>query len=400
MRVVVFAETFPPKIDGVATMVTKTVEALRQCGDEVLIFASSGGPTEMFGAEVVGLPSFGFILYPELRLAPPRASIRAKLKAFQPDVIHVFEPVVLGIGGIYYSQVLKVPLVVSSHTNFAAYLRYYRVGLTERIIWSLMRERHRRGNVNLCTSTVTLEDLRTHGVGDLVLWQRAVDSDLFRPGARTEEMRNRLSGGEPHKRLLLYVGRLSAEKDVTKLREVIRALPEARLAIVGDGPERQGIEAHFAGTPTVFTGYLRGAELAAAFASADLFVFPSQTETLGLVLLEAMASGCPAVACRAGGIPDAIEDGMTGFLFEPDDPEGLVKTVKRALCDPARLEQVRAQARQDVELHSWGGATDQLRQLYCEAIEKHRSARPTKQWGRVKRVMSRSTVAVLRAMLP
>ena len=377
MRVVVMTETFLPKIDGVSTMVTKTVEALKQRGDEVMIFAPSGGPTELFGAEVVGMPSVRFILYPELRLALPRASMRAKLLAFQPDVIHVFEPAVLGVGGIYYSQALKVPLVVSSHTNLAAYLRYYRIGLLERLTWSLMRERHCRANVNLCTSTVTLEDQRKHGIGDLALWERAVDSDVFHPGAGTEEMRNRLSGGEPGKRLLLYVGRLSAEKEVTRLREVIRAFPEARLAIVGDGPERKALEEHFAGTPTVFTGYLRGAELASAYASADLFVFPSQTETLGLVLLEAMASGCAAVACRAGGIPDAIEDGVTGFLFETGDAKTLVMTVKRALGDPAKLEQVRMQARQDVELHSWGGATDQLRQLYCEAIGKHRAGGAT-----------------------
>jgi glycosyltransferase involved in cell wall biosynthesis len=400
MRIALMTEPFLPKIDGIVTMLTKTVECLRKKGDEVLLFAPSGGPKELFGAEVVGLPSVPFPLYRELRVALPRASMRAKLKAFDPDVIHVFEPVLLGWGGVYYSHVLKVPLVISSHTNIAAYLRYYRLGLAEGLVWSLMRERHRRAELNLATSTVTLHDLEKHGIRNLALWERAVDSHLFRPDARTAEMRNRLSGGEPDKPLLLYVGRLSAEKEVTKLREVIRAVPEARLAIVGDGPVRHELEKHFDGTPTVFTGYMRGEMLASAYASADLFVFPSQTETLGLVLLESMASGCPVVACNAGGIPDAVQDGVTGFLFAPGEPDGLVNTVKRALSEASDLDSIRARARQDVEQHSWEGATEQLRGLYAQVVHNRLTVKPKVPEGRLKRVTSRVTLSALRIFLP
>jgi glycosyltransferase involved in cell wall biosynthesis len=365
----------------------------------VLIFAPSGGPNELFGAEVVGLPSVPFPLYPELRLALPRTSMRTRLKAFDPEIIHLFEPALLGIGGIYYSQVLKVPLVISSHTNLPAYLRYYKLGILEKLTWMLMRERHRRSNLNLCTSSVTLNDLHTHGIEDLALWERAVDSNLFGPGARTAETRNLLSNGEPEKPLLLYVGRLSAEKEVARLRDVIRALPEARLAIVGDGPVRQELERHFKGTPTVFTGYLRGKALASAYASADLFLLPSKTETLGLVLLEAMASGCPVVACRAGGVPDAVQDGCTGFLFEPTDPDGLVNAVKHALRGGADLDAIRIQARQEVEQHSWEGATEQLRQLYEETIQNWLPAKPQEPESAVKRLASRAVLATLRTLL-
>jgi glycosyltransferase involved in cell wall biosynthesis len=399
MRIALMTEPFLPKIDGIVTMLTKTVECLRRRGDEVLIFAPSGGPKELFGAEVVGLPSVPFPLYPELRLALPRASMRTKLKAFNPDIIHVFEPALLGIGGIYYSQVLKVPLVISSHTNLPAYLRYYKIGVLEKLTWMLMRERHWRANLNLCTSSVTLNDLHNHGIEDLALWERAVDSNLFAPAAKSAETRTLLSNGEPEKPLLLYVGRLSAEKEVARLRDVVRAHPEARLAIVGDGPVRHELEQHFKGTPTVFTGYLRGKALASAYASADLFLLPSKTETLGLVLLEAMASGCPVVACRAGGVPDAVQDGCTGFLFEPTDPDGLVNTVNRALSSQTDLDAIRKQARQDVEHHSWEGATEQLRQLYAETIQSWQPKRSGEPEGAVKRLASRAVLATLRTLL-
>jgi glycosyltransferase involved in cell wall biosynthesis len=252
MRIALMTESFLPKVDGIVTMLTKTVEYLRQSGDEVLIFAPSGGPNELFGAEVVGMPSVPFPLYPELRLAPPRASMRTKLKAFDPEILHLFEPALLGVGGLYYGRVLKVPVVVSYHTNLPAYLRYYKLGAIEELTWRLMVERHRRANLNLCTSTAMINDLQSHGVNDLALWERAVDSNLFRPCARSAEMRNFLSNAKPENLLLLYVGRLSAEKDVTKLRDVLRALPEAKLAIVGDGPLRHDLERHFKGYISLF----------------------------------------------------------------------------------------------------------------------------------------------------
>jgi glycosyltransferase involved in cell wall biosynthesis len=210
-------------------------------------------------------------------------------------------------------------------------------------------------------------------------------------------MRCTLSAGEPQKPLLLYVGRLSAEKNIGSLRAVLQAFPDLRLAIVGNGPVRHELEKHFRNTPTYFAGYLRGEALAAAYASSDLFVMPSETETLGLVLLEAMASGCPVVAVRAGGIPDAVEDGVTGFLYEPGE-HGLVETVRRVLDHPDESASVRARARAEVEHHGWQDATDLLRQQYRQAIDYPRT-RP----GRTPRrrgLARRTTMAVLRRLLP
>jgi glycosyltransferase involved in cell wall biosynthesis len=396
MKIAIVTETFLPKIDGIVTMVTKTVETLQAGGDEVKIFAPSGGPAELYGAEVVSLPSIPFPFYPELKIAAPRASMRKHLEAFRPDVFHLFEPSLLGIGGIYYGKVLRIPIVISYHTNLPAYLHYYKMGFFQGPTWKLMRERHLRADLNLCTSTPMMEELRSHGIDRLALWERAVDAQQFQPSKCSAEMRKTLSGGEPHKPLLLYVGRLSAEKDVGTLREALRAMPEARLAIVGDGPMRHELERHFRGTPTTFAGYLRGEPLAAAYASADVFVMPSKTETLGLVLMEAMAAGLPVAACNAGGIPDAVEDGVTGFLYEPSDKQGLVKAVQRVLANPAERATVRARAREDVERHSWQGSTAQLRRYYAQAIEHPRPKPAPKQLGLRGRVL----LATVRKLLP
>jgi glycosyltransferase involved in cell wall biosynthesis len=393
-------ESFLPKIDGIVTMLTKTVECLRQDGDEVLIFAPSGGPKELFGAEVMGLPSIPFPLYPELRVALPRRSMRRKLEEFQPDVLHLYEPALLGVGGIYYSYELRIPLVVSYHTNLPAYLRYYKLGVIEETTWRLMRLRHRRADLNLCTSTAMIEDLRNHGVDHLALWDRAVDACRFQPCAATPESRAFLSQGEPERPLLLYVGRLSAEKDITKLKELFPALPGMRLAIVGDGPMRRDLERHFKGTATFFSGYLEGDALAAAYASADLFVLPSQTETLGLVLLEAMAAGCPVVACRAGGVPDAVDDGVTGFLFEPNDRDSFVARVQQAHNSNGHLGAIRANARRDAESHSWRRATGNLRRHYCEAIEKRRHRQPAAPAPLSRKIAANVARKTLQVLLP
>ncbi len=404
MKVAIVTESFLPKIDGIVTMLTNTVECLRQSGDEVMIFAPSGGPSQLFGAEVVAMPSMAFPLYPELRVALPRTSMRQKLEQFQPDVLHAFEPVLLGVGGIYYSAEMRIPLVVSYHTNLPAYLRYYKLGFIEKLTWALMRVRHRRANLNLCTSTAMMKDLEGHGIDHLALWERAVDAGRFRPYMANTEMRARLSGGCPESPLLLYVGRLSAEKDVIRLKELFSAVPGMRLAIVGDGPLRPELEKQFKGTATVFTGYMTGDELAGAYASADLFVLPSRTETLGLVLLEAMAAGCPVVACRAGGVPDAIEDGVTGFLFDPEQDGGLAATVHKAWNSSGQLEEIRSHARRDVESYSWTRATSELRQLYCQVIhDKEKYGRRVRDRAEIplpKRLAAGIARGTLRTLLP
>ncbi|MDF5708107.1 MAG: glycosyltransferase family 1 protein [Nostoc sp. S4] len=365
MRIALFTETFLPKVDGIVTRLRHTVDHLQRNGNQVLVVAPEGGIAEHKGAKVYGVTGFPLPLYPELKMALPRPAIGYALEQFQPDIIHVVNPAVLGLSGIFYSKILKIPLVASYHTHLPQYLQHYGLGMLEGLLWELLKGAHNQAALNLCTSTAMMEELSAHGIERVDLWQRGVDTELFHPDLASLEMRSRLSQNHPESPLLLYVGRLSAEKEIERIKPILEAIPEARLALVGDGPHRQALEKHFAGTNTYFVGYLIGQELGSAFASADAFIFPSRTETLGLVLLEAMAAGCPVVAARSGGIPDIVTDGVNGYLFEPTaDVQGALAATVRLLEQKQQRDIIRQNARREAETWGWAAATCQLQDYY------------------------------------
>jgi glycosyltransferase involved in cell wall biosynthesis len=372
MRIALFTETFIPKIDGIVTTLCETVRHLGNLGHEVLVFApdggSAGGVTDFEGAPIIGMKGHSFPLYPELRLSLPRASMRAQIQEFQPDLLHVADPALLGIAALYYSGganggTLRLPLVVSYHTDLPAYLRYYGLGMLEPHIWRIMRVRHNRATLNLCTSSAMLEQLSQHGVERVALWPGGVDTARFHPGRRSGAMRARLTSNNPESPLLVYVGRLSPEKDIERIKPMLQALPAARLALVGDGPHRKVLERHFAGMPVHFAGFLRGEDLAAAYASCDVFVMPSQTETLGLVILEAMSSGLPVVGARAGGLPELIHG--TGCLFDSDGEA--IDAIRSFLDCPGKREATGIAGRAFAADHSWKAATLALVEHYKAA---------------------------------
>lgn len=364
MRIALFTETFLPKIDGIVTRLCHTVEHLQRSGDKVLIFSPDYGITEYKGAKVYGVSGVPLPMYPELKLAFPRPAIGKALEEFQPDIIHVVNPAVLGLGGIFYGKTLKIPIVASYHTHLPQYLQHYGLGMLEGVLWELLKSAHNQAELNLCTSSVMVQELSNHGIERVDLWQRGVDTELFHPDTASQEMRSRLSQGHPESPLLLYIGRLGAEKEIERIKPILEAIPNSRLALVGDGPNREALEKHFAGTNTHFVGYLRGKELASAYACADAFIFPSRTETLGLVLLEAMAAGCPVVAARSGGIPDIVTDGENGYLFDPKDEQGAINATIRLLAHQEERETLRHNARTEAEKWGWAAATRQLQRYY------------------------------------
>lgn len=410
MKIAFFTETFLPKTDGIVTTLCQTIRQLRELGHEVLIFSPQGGIAEFETCRVVGMKSKAFPLYPELRLALPRASMREVLEEFKPDILHVADPALLGIAALYYGGgkhggALHLPVVVSYHTDLPQYLHYYGLGFLEPFVWKILRVRHRRATINLCTSALMVRQLQEHGIEHLALWPGGVDSSLFCPGRQSAEMRIRLTQGHSESPLLIYVGRLSAEKNLESLRSWLEAFPNVRLALVGDGPHRKSLEQHFKGLPAFFVGFLHREELASAYASSDIFVMPSRTETLGLVVLEAMSSGLPVVAARAGGIPEMIQDGVSGCLVDSD--EEAVERIGKLLQSKDKRETMGKRARQHASERSWRNATDQLVEFYRKSLEVRTSYTtpepnrpPVGLRAKTRKAISRAVVITVRKLLP
>jgi sulfoquinovosyltransferase len=409
-KVALFVEPSPfSHVSGMKNRFECLIKGLTGAGDDVVVFTPDRTPPKTFaGASVVGVLGFRLPFYQSATLLLSLGlSIRVlwTLWRQKPDVIHVSTPGILVFAAVLYSRLFRVPLVMSYHTHIPEYIpRYTWTGLVEPM-WSVIRWCTRRADLTLVTSAAMADELAKNRCRrkSIDVWQRGVDTDVFNPRFRSQSMRARMvmggglgfgekadvndatettkkdaaeleQGGAP---LLLYVGRLGAEKNVGALKEVlerVRQTPEgkrARLVLVGDGPYRPQLEAEFAGDSGVtFMGMMRGRELSEAYASADALLMPSETETLGFVALEAMASGVPVIAVAAGGLTDIItEPGTTGLLYPPKDYALAAKHTAGLIANPAKRREVGAAGRREVERFGWAAATRKIRESqYVRAI--------------------------------
>jgi glycosyltransferase involved in cell wall biosynthesis len=371
VRIAFFTETFLPATDGVVTRLRHTLDELARAGDEMLVVAPrypDGGPDSYAGAPIYRVPGVPFPPYPRIKLSCAHPGVGSALRRFGPDLVHAVNPFILGPSGIYYARRLGVPLVASYHTNVAAYARYYNLNFLSNAARWWTRQLHNRAEINLCTSEAAMDYLLKEGVKRVRLWPQGVDARRFDPEKASPAWRERLSAGHASDKLLLYVGRLAPEKGIERLKAILREVPGTRLAIVGDGPARRRLEREFAGTPTVFTGLLQGDDLAAAYASADAFLFPSTTDTLGLAMIEALASGLPIVAARSGSTQEVVSEGENGLFYEANSQEALVATVRRLFSDDALREALARGARAAAEERDWGASTRVLRSYYEQAL--------------------------------
>ncbi len=370
MRIALVTEVFLPAVDGVVTRLRRTLEELERHGDDVLVVAPAGGPDLYAGARIVGVPGLRIPLYPdgngypEKRVSLPVPQLRTALDAFAPQVVHAINPFLLGAGAVHYAHRRRIPLIASYHANIAAYAQYYGLGALEGLGWRYVVWVHNHADINLCTSAATIEALRARGVQRLGLWPYGIETDRFSPRWATPEWRLRLSGGHPERVILLCVGRLAKEKSLERLEPVMRQLEGVSLAIVGDGPVRAELEHRFTGTPTTFLGLLSGEELSRAYASADAFLFPSDSETLGMVILEAHAAGLPVIAADTPAARELVDDGIDGLRYDSRDPAALARSVRRLAGDRELRQAMAAAAPGAVGGATWRQATKALRAHY------------------------------------
>ena len=373
MRIAYVTEVFLPKIDGITVTLTHLLEYLRERGHESIMFAPKGSISSYAGTEVIGRLSVRTPFYPELHVALPIARVEKELLKFDPDLVHLVNPTSLGLAGMRAARKHGIPVVASYHTDMPGFARRWRLGFLAKPIYGYYRWVHNQANLNLTPSEFTMKQLKAQGFKRLAVWTGGVDIDRFHPDNASVEMRERLSGGEPEKPLMLFVSRLSREKRADWLLPIVRQISGIRLAIVGDGPARSQLEKLFAGTPTVLTGYLRGTELATAFASGDIFSFTGAEETFGNVVAEAMASGLAVVAPRSGGVVDLVEDGVTGLLFKPEDHSKFLDCVRELAQDLDRAKRMGQAGQKKARLYAWETTLTQLLEFYENVVSKAKS---------------------------
>jgi phosphatidylinositol alpha 1,6-mannosyltransferase len=377
MRIALITETFLPNVNGVVTTLCRLLEYLQRQGHAALVFAPEGTPTEYAGAQIVPLAGQPLPIYPELQLTLPQLGFSQHIQQFQPDLIHLAGPAMLGSTGRFLAERFQVPLIAAYHTDFPAYTNHYGIGWLRESIYSYLRWVHNGCALTLCPSSATMADLRRHGFRRLRLWGRGVDTERFHPCHRSAAFRA-AAGIQSHETMLLYVGRIAHEKRLELLADAIDGLHNVRLVLVGDGPARSALEQRLAGKPVHFAGYLHGEALAEAYASADLFTFPSDTETFGQVLQEAMASGLPVVAARAGGAIDLISQ-ANGRLFAP----GVSGELRQHIVELANQRSMRIAmgmaGRAMAESRSWPSIMDALMSHYWRVLQLNHRRSSLKQ---------------------
>lgn len=369
MKIAIFSDTFLPQINGV----TKTLGKMKEYMDANKIqyrFFIPGEESETHTlGQMITFQSINFFLYPECKIALPNyREVKQQLDAFKPDLIHIATPFSVGLTGLKYGRESNIPITCSYHTDFPAYLRHYNISFLEGALWKYFQWFHSFGSMNFAPSKETIRQLQENGIQNLEIWGRGIETDLFSPESRSLELRNQYCREEEI--LLLYVGRLAPEKELDILMEAAEYLNRKhikfKLLLVGDGPSRRILEGKK--VPNVlFAGYRSGEELRTLYATADIFVFPSSTETYGNVILEAMASGLPVVAPYAGGIKENLIHRYNGLACKTGDGIDMGKKIERLMQLQTRYI-LAENARKHAMTRSWAEVFRGLFQKYEQII--------------------------------
>ncbi len=380
MRIALFSEVDWPMVSGVGVTRVRLVDGLQARGHEVRVYSASyalpDGEAER--PEAHRSPSIPLFLYPDVQWAFPRLrDVMDDAVRFRPDVIHVATEFSMGLAGLKVARQLRVPLIASAHTDYERYAGRYGMEWLLRWGWRYLRWFYGQAGRVLCPSRIYEEHLHRRGILHTGVWGRGVDPREFGPRFRSEAYRASL-GLEPDDLLVSYIGRLAREKNLDLLvdgwQELRARHPRARLLLVGRGPLEE--ELRRSGIPGVHVpGLMRGAALAAAYASSDVFAFPSTTETFGNSLLEAMASGLPCLVAASGGVLEFARHGENAWLVAPNRRGALLEGLGRLLDDAALRRALSHGALVTAASRGWDVIYDRLLQDYEMVIARRRGAR-------------------------
>lgn len=391
----IVAESFLPHVNGVSNSVLRILEYLSAQGHDAIVIAPGphgrvpdnrglGHPeiSHYAGFRVVRVPTIRLPFVDSLPIGVPTPTVYRTLAEFRPDIVHLASPFALGRGGGWAARRLGIPRVAVFQTDIAGFAGLYQLGVLQRATWRWIRRMHNHCQLTLAPSTQTIQQLESHGVRNLAHWGRGVDTQLFHPEKRSDALRRKWCAGRTKQSppaIVGYVGRLANEKGVHRLA-ALSGRTDVQLVIVGDGPCRSELET--AMPDAVFCGALSGQDLAAAYASFDVFVHPGELETFCQTIQEAQASGVPTIAPRAGGPVDLIRDdsnrssddntgtpaGCTGLLLDPDNFEAELADAVSWLAAASRRQELSAAAREHVEDKTWPKICAQLVDYYRQVL--------------------------------
>lgn len=380
MRVAFFSEVYWPMVSGVGVTLLRLTQALEELGHQVRVYSASyalpkGQPDR---PEVHRSPSIPLFLYPDVQWAFPRLrDVIDDVARFRPDVVHLATEFALGLAGLKAARQLRLPIIASAHTDYDKYAARYGVDWALRFGWHYLRWFYGQAHRVLCPSRIYEQHLHARGVAHTGVWSRGVDPDHFHPRFRSEPYRRALGVG-PSDLLVTYIGRIAREKNLSQLLGAWDALAAergpAKLVLVGRGPLEDEIRRREIPGVRVL-GLLHDRELSEAYASADIFVFPSATETFGNSLLEAMGSGLPSLAAAAGGVLEFAQHGRNAWLVAPNSAPAIAQGLRRLLHDSTLRRTLSEGALETARERSWDEVYDQLLEDYQDAIESRREIR-------------------------
>lgn len=355
MRVATVTETWPPEVNGVAKTAARFVEMLRSCGHEVQVVRPRQGPADRGGADEVLTYGASIPCYPGLRIGLPAKNALLRLwMCRRPDVVHIVTEGPLGWSALHAAKKLKLPVVSDFRTNFHAYSAHYGFGWLKKPILTYLRKFHNGTAATLVPTETMRAELASVGFLRLRVIGRGIDTALFDPARRDAALRASWGAGAGDT-VLLHVGRLAPEKNLATLttacEAVMASIPGTRMVLVGDGPARHDLEARLPGA--IFAGTRSGVDLAAHYASADVFLFPSMTETYGNVTLEAMASGLAVLAYDYAGAAALIRHGQSGLLAPFGDAAAFTTQAAALAADSARIRRLGENARREALGRGW-----------------------------------------------
>jgi glycosyltransferase involved in cell wall biosynthesis len=374
LRIAVVTETWPPEVNGVAMTLAKLVQGLSHRNHDVQLIrprqTKTDSPMSDSSLEEVLMRGMPIPRYPELKLGLPSKKTLVKTWTLRrPDVVHIATEGPLGWSALQAAKVLKLPVTSDFRTNFQSYSKHYGVGWLRKPIVAYLRKFH---NATACTMVPTRELMRTlsqNGFANLMVVSRGVDTKLFNISKRDTSLRSSW-GATDDTKVLISVGRMAPEKNldqVLKAYEALQVTGQAfKLVMVGDGPLKEQFQKRY--PEIIFPGMLSQSNLAAYYASSDLFIFPSQTETFGNVTLEALASGIPVLAFDCAAARDWVQTGVNGWLVAENNPEGFAAQAVAIFNSKDLLDQITQSTRQQVVHLDWDQIAEQVESVFWDAI--------------------------------